>query len=327
MAHRLRIAMAAALLVAAPCHLRGQFTGRWEGTASQPGSQTGTFSVVMVLERGGGHIDFPSLGCGGTLAPVGGGGSGTALYYENLEYGRDKCVQGLRVRLSRSGAGTVSWAEVDGSGSALSYATLTRTAGGGFTGTRAYHLTAKSWINGPAVTEVSVRGLKFQVESNREPLSPRPTGGDFKLFQTFVVQVAFEDGEITEARFLPESIDQRAGPTYAPVPHPGVGMRMIPLNGNVYVVDQGVQRSPDNQSVTFRRTVEGHPSMWIVVPDAFDPVGSTNFTPIRNTIEVTVTADGADPHGSGTAFPSHRFWIGDQVFASLGQVQPSEYFR
>jgi hypothetical protein len=29
----------------------------------------------------------------------------------------------------------------------------------------------------------------------------------------------------------------------------------------------------------------------------------------------------------GTAFPSHRFWVGDRVFRSQPQVQPSAYFK
>lgn len=200
----------------------------------------------------------------------------------------------------------------------------------GFTGRKVYRMTAKSWIDTAAVTEYTIRGLKFHLESNDTPTSPYLNGGnDFKLFQTFTVQVDFVNGKVKSAEFLKDSLQAKAGSTYLLVPVPGPGtahLMKVAFQGRIYVTDQKIDKATDEESVTFTRTVEGHPNEMILYPDYFTP-GSTNFTPIYNTLKITVKADGdPDVEGSGSAFPSHMFWLGDQLFDQQQQVQPSEYF-
>ena len=185
---------------------------------------------------------------------------------------------------------------------------------------KVFRLTAKSWIDGSRITELTWRGKKFRFEANSEPVTPSPNAGnDFKIYQTFVAEVKLAKRQILSARFVPESRDQRAGPTR-------IGGK-LKLVGKVYVVDERATVSSSKDRASFIRTVEGHPSYWIVYFDYFDPVGSTNFTPISNTLRLDVTPDGAEWSGSGTAFPSHRFWIGQTRFESQTQVQPSAYFK
>ncbi len=183
---------------------------------------------------------------------------------------------------------------------------------------RVVRLTAKSWIDASRITEVTWRGRKFRFESNPEPAGPDPRG-DFKLYQTFVAEVLIAEGRIVSARFVPGSTQERAGATRL--------TDRVGLPGRIYLVNERVQVSPAKDRATFVRTVEGNPSYWIVFPDAMlDPIGSTNFTPIGNTLRLEVTPDAVTPGGEGTAFPAHRFWIGDRVFRSQPQVQPSAYF-
>jgi hypothetical protein len=101
------------------------YAGTWTGTATQPGGEITTWSVAMELGASGGRIRFPSLGCGGSLAPAGGGES-SPVFRELLEYGQDRCLGGLSVRLSAIGPTSLRWEEIDGGGAVLASATLTR---------------------------------------------------------------------------------------------------------------------------------------------------------------------------------------------------------
>jgi hypothetical protein len=196
----------------------------------------------------------------------------------------------------------------------------------GFTGKKVYRLTAKTWINAADVTEPTLRGVKFKLQGNDRPSGPYLNAdNDFKLFQTFTVQVDFEKGKVKRAQFLKDSLQAKVGSTYIMVPVAPIPTS-IPFHGVIYVTNQKIEQAEDGKSVKFTRTVEGRPNLMILFPDYFDPVASTNFATIYNTLEITVTADDPDVEGSGSAFPSHMFWLGDQLFHEQEQVQPSEFF-
>jgi hypothetical protein len=117
------VAAIAALAAASPP--AGQaYVGTWTGTASRPGAGTGTWPVVMELGPQVGSIRFPTLRCGGSLSRVRAGSS--PIFREVLEYGRERCVTGLRVRISAVTATTLSWEEVTAGGEVLAHGTLTR---------------------------------------------------------------------------------------------------------------------------------------------------------------------------------------------------------
>lgn len=62
---------------------------------------------------------------------------------------------------------------------------------------RVYHLTAKSWIDGSRITELTWRGKNFHFERNVEPTQPSPNAGDhFKLYKTFVAEVIIAKGPV-----------------------------------------------------------------------------------------------------------------------------------
>ena len=101
-------------------------SGVWTGIVDQPGSRAGTYPVRMTLDSAsGGSIDYPSLGCGGSLS--GGGGGGDYTYAERITYGRDRCVDGGSIHFVLSGE-QAYW-EWNGSGYFAS-AKLRRTSGG-----------------------------------------------------------------------------------------------------------------------------------------------------------------------------------------------------
>lgn len=81
--------------------------GTWGGTGRQtPAGPSGSdYPVVMTIGSGGGKIDYPSLGCGGSLSLVSGNPT-SAQYRENITYG--KCINGgaVSVNLFR---GRLSW--------------------------------------------------------------------------------------------------------------------------------------------------------------------------------------------------------------------------
>ncbi|HKP74005.1 MAG TPA: hypothetical protein VJT67_00620 [Longimicrobiaceae bacterium] len=118
------VAALAALAAASPP--AGQaYVGTWTGTVTRPGAETGTWPVAMELGPLVGSIRFPTLRCGGSLTRIRAGSS--PVFSELLEYGRERCVTGLRVRVSAVTATTLLWEEINAGGEVRAYGTLTRT--------------------------------------------------------------------------------------------------------------------------------------------------------------------------------------------------------
>ncbi len=74
--------------------------GNWSGSVNQPGY--GSFLVTMKLSGvDGGSVDYPSLGCGGSLSFTG-ERNGSFYYTARITYGKNKCING-RVKVRPSG--------------------------------------------------------------------------------------------------------------------------------------------------------------------------------------------------------------------------------
>lgn len=101
------------------------YYGTWRGSATQPGANITNWTVAMKLSKESSTVDFPSLGCGGTLVYTGKNGN-AFIFREALSYGISKCMAGLSVRFSLTSATTMHWEEIDAGGTALAYGTLTR---------------------------------------------------------------------------------------------------------------------------------------------------------------------------------------------------------
>jgi uncharacterized membrane protein len=191
----------------------------------------------------------------------------------------------------------------------------------GFTGKKVYRMTAKSWINGRYVLGNSPLAVFARQMANDSPRNPYLNGNnDFKLYQTFTVEVQFKDGKAIHGRFIENSLDMRAGSTYVPGSRNHVGLR-----GAIYITNQTIKPSANGKSFTFTRTVEGRPNVLLFVPETVLPVPS-HFVPVYNTLEITVTADEPEYSGWGSVFPSHTFWLGDREFKEQRQVEPAEFF-
>ena len=74
-------------------------TGTWRGVGHQSPAGTGgsDYQVVMSINEGGGSIDYPSLGCGGSLTRLSGTAT-SAQYREHITYG--KCIDGGSVSIN-----------------------------------------------------------------------------------------------------------------------------------------------------------------------------------------------------------------------------------
>ena len=184
----------------------------------------------------------------------------------------------------------------------------------GFTGTKAYHLTAKSWINTQAISEITptALALKNDLSPSDEPHSPAINPGihDYKLYQTFVVEVKFQNGKVISARFLDESMDVRQGKSYF-------------SKGKCYEKEKIISDWEGKESVTFTRTVAAHSSVVALKEKVF----GEHSPDIYNTISIEVFADKVKTHGYASDFPTTYFWIGDKQLAPKLQVQPSDYFK
>jgi hypothetical protein len=101
-------------IVASPATAQTLF-GRWCGEADQigPGSFRSQWAANLVLEGPTGRMDYPSLGCGGTLAFERVEGS-IALYRERIDYGHGRCIDSGLIGIEALGA-TIRW-QWNGSG-------------------------------------------------------------------------------------------------------------------------------------------------------------------------------------------------------------------
>ena len=82
---------------------------RGQGHQSPAGSAGADWSILMSIEKGGGSIEYPSLGCGGTLAEISNDGT-SAQFREHITHmGKSGCVDGglITVNLSK---GALAWA-------------------------------------------------------------------------------------------------------------------------------------------------------------------------------------------------------------------------
>jgi hypothetical protein len=214
-----------------------------------------------------------------------------------------------------------------------------------FTGKKVLRMTAKTWIDGGAIEELTLKTVKLVMNGDDIPQGPDPAG-DFRLYQTFVAEVHFKQGKIKKAFFVKHSPQHRAGRTKVPAPgFQGGGPRIIFIGipATIRVVDQKVSISADRTRVVFTRKVEGHPALSVL---AMDEVLDTLITPLKlipidksifggmghlpviwNSLRLEVTAEEALPSSDGSDFPSHRFWMGQHELPHKDQVQPSQYFR
>jgi len=186
----------------------------------------------------------------------------------------------------------------------------------GFTGKKTVQLTAKSWINGatlPLLT--SIKGIMLRMDPNQEPQGPAlsPDADDFKLYQTFTAEVEFEDGKVVAARFLEDWLDLRADNTFAALP------------GLIYVRESKISDWHGQDSVTFTRSVAGRPN--ILLSEGMELFMDEAFQDIWSTLVVEITGDKVIPHGYGSDFPSHKFWMDEQPLPEKLQVAPAEYFK
>lgn len=184
---------------------------------------------------------------------------------------------------------------------------------------KAYHLTAKSWINTASISEFSFNGIvlrKFDWDANTQPTSPNlnPSVEDYKIYQTFVVEVKFVNGIVISAKFLKESQDCQAGKS---------SFLFLREKGLVYLKEQTTSAF-GKESVTFTRTIAGHSKLLLKKEVA---TGEHESPDIYNTISIEVFADKVITHGYASDFPTTYFWIGDELYAKKLQVQPADYFK
>ncbi|MGX7873556.1 hypothetical protein ACVDG5_013000 [Mesorhizobium sp. ORM6] len=84
-------------------------TGTWVGSGHQsPAGDAGAdWPIAMTIRDDGASIDYPSLGCGGSLSQTSGDDM-SAEFHESITYSQDKCIDGgdITVRFFK---GNLSW--------------------------------------------------------------------------------------------------------------------------------------------------------------------------------------------------------------------------
>jgi hypothetical protein len=88
--------------------------GVWRGVGRQePAGAHAEWTIVMTIAANGGTIDYPSLGCGGTLTQLS-RNANSAQFRETITTGRNACIDGgtITVKLTSDGL-TWSWAGSD----------------------------------------------------------------------------------------------------------------------------------------------------------------------------------------------------------------------
>lgn len=83
--------------------------GTWRGQGHQvPAGSSGDWSIVMTIESAGGSIEYPSLGCGGTLTQISNNGS-LGQYREHITHvSAVNCIDGGLITVN-SVDGELSW--------------------------------------------------------------------------------------------------------------------------------------------------------------------------------------------------------------------------
>lgn len=83
--------------------------GTWVGSGHQSpaGASGADWSIAMTINDNGASIDYPSLGCGGSLSQTSRDDT-SVEYHESITYGRDKCVDGGAITV-RFFKGNLSW--------------------------------------------------------------------------------------------------------------------------------------------------------------------------------------------------------------------------
>jgi hypothetical protein len=95
-----------------PCTVNApaaSLNGTWVGSGHQsPAGDAGAdWSIAMTIGDASASIDYPSLGCGGSLSQTS-RDDASAEFHENITYGQDKCINGgdITVRFFK---GNLSW--------------------------------------------------------------------------------------------------------------------------------------------------------------------------------------------------------------------------
>ncbi|TGQ42624.1 hypothetical protein [Mesorhizobium sp. M00.F.Ca.ET.216.01.1.1] len=94
----------------APCVVNvPSLAGTWVGNGHQSpaGASGADWSIAMTINEGGASIDYPSLGCGGSLSEISRDDT-SAEYRESITYGQDICIDGGTITV-RSFKGNLSW--------------------------------------------------------------------------------------------------------------------------------------------------------------------------------------------------------------------------
>ena len=100
-----------------PCVVRQPgLNGTWRGMGHQTpaGSSGADWSIAMTIGANGGSIDYPSLGCGGSLSQLSRTDT-SAQFRESISYGREKCIDGGTITV-RYENGQLAWTWIGSQG-------------------------------------------------------------------------------------------------------------------------------------------------------------------------------------------------------------------
>ncbi|MBT5031625.1 MAG: hypothetical protein HOM55_04945 [Proteobacteria bacterium] len=86
-------------------------SGSWQGQVSE--SEIGSYVVAVTISPDGrsGSVEYRQYPCGGSLNRISGSGA-QATYSEQLNFGVEKCMAGLTVRLTYQGPNTIYFEEI-----------------------------------------------------------------------------------------------------------------------------------------------------------------------------------------------------------------------